>query len=359
MALAFWVYRASSYADAGAFAFWREKSDLILVFWLSVLADMFVFYRLSEEERKQHKIKPLTYEEKGLNVNFPNNWEELRNSSSKYRVDVADGFDQEALEAVERSFILADKLSHEFVTPVHLFVSILSNIQVAAIFSRLDVDSRKLVEKIKEQLEKIPVSENKTVFSKTIRSVLVDAYIEAESLEQKKVTAKNFIIPIIRSNEVLREVLYDLEIDEEKIFNVLTWFIVNDKLIENHRLYRKSAAYKPSSNMDRAYTSVATPALNQIAYDLTVAAKWGRLEYCVSRNEEIEKIFQNFESGGRGVILVGLSGVGKSTIVDGLAQMMVREDVPKIFKDKRLVELDAARLISGSTPAQAEGKLMA
>ncbi|MFH0892672.1 MAG: ATP-dependent Clp protease ATP-binding subunit [Candidatus Falkowbacteria bacterium] len=358
LCLAAWVYSVSNSPNPEAFAFWREKNDLILIFWISVFADMFVIYRISEEERSQHKIMPLTYEEKNRNIALPDSWEDIRKLPGRQRIDVSRGFDINASEAVEKAFVLADRLGHK-VDPLHVFIVILSNNQVAALFSRLNADGEKLAGRIKEQLEKIDAVEGKTVFSGIVKEAFINAYAEALDLGQKKVMAKNFIISSMEKNDILREILYEMEIDRDKIMNVLTWFMVNEGLIASHRAYRASAAYKPGSNMDRAYTSIATPALNQIGYDLTVAAKWGRLEYCVARSEEIESIFQNFESGARGVILIGELGVGKSTIVDGVAQLMVKEDVPKIFADKRLMEVDTARLISGATPAQAEGRLMA
>jgi len=58
ISLSFWIYMAQSEAQQlGSFLFWREKNILILLFWISLLADMFVFYRISEEQRKRHKIK--------------------------------------------------------------------------------------------------------------------------------------------------------------------------------------------------------------------------------------------------------------------------------------------------------------
>ena len=65
--LVYWIYRASfSTADLGAFAFWRVKSVYILIFWISLIADMFVIYRLSEEEAAKQKIKKVKYYNKKL-----------------------------------------------------------------------------------------------------------------------------------------------------------------------------------------------------------------------------------------------------------------------------------------------------
>src|SRR3989339_45165 len=358
LSLVFWIYQTSQgLYNFQSFVFWREKSGLILFFWVSVLADMFVFYRMNEEQRRQYKIKPFQYKE--TNTDFPNNWEELVGTKSNFKIDVATGFPAQTLEFVEQAFLLADSLNHRYVTLIHLFFVILSDIQVSAIFSRLNVDSKKLIENLKRQIEKIEISDKKTELSRTIKEALIESYIQVYKLQQRKVTPKNFIIPCLEKDKMIKEILYDLEIDKNKIYNVILWFIVNDKLIEAHRQYRKMAGYKPGSNMDKAYTSVATPILNQLGYDLTVAAKWNRLEYCISREKEIENIFQNFESGEHGVILTGPPNVGKNMVVAGIAQRMVSENVPDIFKDKRLVEMDAARLISGATPSQAEGRMMA
>ena len=147
--------------------------------------------------------------------------------------------------------------------------------------------------------------------------------------------------------------MHEFAVDKDKIRNIILWFIVNEQLAANYKRYRKMASFKPGSNMDRAYTSVATPVLSHFSYDLTIAAKWGKLEFCVARHEELEDIWEKFESGQHGVLLVGPPGAGKNTVIDGVAQLMVREDVPKFLRDKRLVELDLSRLVSGVASAQA------
>jgi len=360
LSLGLWIYLASAHsAELGAFAFWREHHILILLFWIGIIADMFVVYRLSEEERLQHKIRPLTYDERNKEMDVPNNWTELKTSKARFKIDVAGGYTALAMEAVEQSYTLASKLNHEYASTMHLFFSSLANPQVAAVFSRLNIDGAKLTEKIRTQIEKIPSSGNKTKLSTPLKEVLIDAYLQAHNLGQKKVSAKNLIIPALEKDNILSEILYDFGVDRNKVFNVILWFIINEKQVESYRKYKKMARFKPATNMDRAYTSLATPVLNQLGYDLTVAAKWGKLEFCVAREEEIKKIWQYFESGESGVILTGESGVGKKTVIDGIAQLMVKEDVPKFFQDKRLVELDAARLISGADPARAEGRMMA
>ena len=360
LSLSAWVYLASTSAqEIGAFAFWREKHALLFIFWISMIAYMFMIYRMAEERRKQHKIEKTNYEDRMADKKLPNNWQELNRAKSKYKINTAGGFSPAAMDVVEQAYLLASGLNHGFVTPMHLFFSSLRDPEVAGLFSRLNTDSKKLVELLKNRIPLVPKAKGRTELSPAVKEVLVEAYIQALEIGQNKVNPLNFIIPSMKHDKVLFEILYDLEVEVQKVYNVILWFVVNQKQVEAYRAYRRMARFKPSGNMDRAYTSVATPILNQMAYDLTVAAKWGKLEYCVAREEEIEKIWQVFESGVNGVMLVGPDGVGKGTVIDGIAELMVKEDVPKFFKDKRLVEIDAGRLISGANPAEAQGRMMA
>ena len=356
-ALGYWVYRTFQAPTVDSFTFWQERNYLILVFWLSVLSDMFVFYRMSEDIRKQHLIRSLSYEEKSQKEDFPHNWRELVRAKDKFKIDVSGGYTPETLKAVEEAYQLADKLNHEYVAPLHLFYSILATPQVGAIFARLNVEPEPLLEKLKTQILNLKSGEERTRLSRAIKEVLINSYLSAVSLGQKKVTPKNLIITCMQYDPVISEILYDFGIDQDKIFNVILWFIINERQVEAYTKYKQMARFKPSTNMNRAYTSVATPLLSRLGYDLTIAAKWGKLEFCVARENEIQEIWRHLEGGAAGILLVGPSGVGKSAIIDGIAQLMVKEDVPPMFKDKRLVELDAARLISGASPADAEARL--
>ena len=111
-----------------------------MFFWVSVIADMFVFYRINEEQRQQYRIKSLKYQKE--NSGLPNNWEELVKTKSNFKVDVSTGFPSQTFEFVEQAFLLADSLNHRYVTPIHLFFIILSDAQVSAIFSRLNINNK-------------------------------------------------------------------------------------------------------------------------------------------------------------------------------------------------------------------------
>ena len=355
LALFWWVWANSSGGNIEDLFFWKRKHWLILVFWTSLLFDMFVFYRLSEAAAAKQKIKKNSGEKTVKTDELPNNWKELKQFKSK--IDVSSGMGNGAMGVIEDSYIIARRLKHKRVEIMHLFFSLFKDKSVFALFSRLNVDQEKLIRKIKERISKITAN-GKTELSVEVKKALIEAYLRAMELKQNEVNPLNLVLPCQSRDKVLAEILYDLEIDRDKIINCLAWFRINDKMLERYRTYRKMAGFKPSNNMDRAYTSVATPVLNHLADDLTIAAKWGRLSFSVARDKEIKDIFQQFQSGHTGVILVGEDGVGKNSVVEAIAQLMVEEAVPKIIQDKRLVKLDVSRLVSGATASQAQERLL-
>ena len=104
-------------------------------------------------------------------------------------------------------------------------------------------------------------------------------------------------------------------------------------------------------------TAIATPVLDYFSIDVTELAQWGRFLPTASRSAVVDQVVRIFQSG-HDAILVGYPGVGKSGVIEELAERMVSDDVPAILKDKRLVSVSIAKLVSGATPAEAEARLL-
>jgi ATP-dependent Clp protease ATP-binding subunit ClpC len=356
--LAYWLWLNGWSSGNFAIApFWSIRHPLLLFFWTSLAADMFIYYRLSEEAQEKEKIKrPKVDDEK--NIQFPNTWEELSKASKKYRWEISKGFSSPAEKVIEDGFLLAGQYGQEEVGTMHLFIALLKDREIVSLFARLGIGTGDLSERLEKRLGLRTAVLKKIYFANEVKEILIRSYLDARRNGQKQVRPVNLIIPILEFDKIISEYLFDLGIDNDKAANVVKWFTNNEKQVENYKLFRRMSRFKPDSAMNRSYTALATPALNHFGYDLTLAAKWGRLEYCVEREEEIEKIFHYFESGQYGVMLVGPVGIGKKTIIHGIAQMMVEENVPKMFRDKRLVELDAARLVSGGTATEIEERML-
>lgn len=355
-ALGWWTWLVSGSNDLDYFYFWRIKNHLLLIFWIGFLAGMFIVYRLSEEEAFRKKIIKAKYDKRRGEENLPDSWQELR--KTKLKIDISASFSPEALKAAEQAFTTASEMNTEMSAAVLFFAAFTSK-DARAVFSRLNADSAALFGKIKKLISAdIQAPEKNSGLSALAREIFIDAYLSAYDFGQKIVEPVNLILSAIGKDERIKEILIDFDLDREKISNCWAWFKINDRLVENYKRYKKTARFKPASAMNRAYTAVATPVLNHFAYDLTAAAKWGRLEFCVARDKEIEEIFTQLDGGAAGIILVGPVGVGKNTIISGIAELMVEEDVPDILKDKRLIELDAARLISGASAAEAQERML-
>jgi len=323
---------------------WEHKDPFILIFLISAWFALFLFYRKSEESVSFKKIKRKYWRLEAKRNHLHHNAYSL--------------FGRRALDIIDNAYLLAHKLNQSEVSVLHFFRSSLAEPQVQNIFIRLGINAEDLVTRIDRNLS----GEKRTSslkISKELREVLLMSTIDAIDRGQDRIEPINTILFCYKKDKLLAEILYDVEVDEDKITNVCEWMHINRWLVDRYRSYRHSAAFKPGGGMDRAYTAVATPTLDHFSHDITLAAKYGRLELCVGRQVEIDSIFENMESGHSGILLVGSSGVGKSSVIHGLAQLMVEERVPQFMQDKRLVEIDVSRLVSGAHAAEAKARLLA
>ncbi|MFA4999846.1 MAG: ATP-dependent Clp protease ATP-binding subunit [Patescibacteria group bacterium] len=364
-AFVYWLFLNQSIWTAAPIKllfFWRAPDPLILVFLLSLWFDLFLIYKNSEAKMAAKKINYRLFEQaenERSRRRAAKRDGRIKKSGGK-KFNVAAAYSRSARQAVEDAYLLALKLRQSETAIIHLFRVLLKNKEIQNLFIRLNVDAKRLVEMVDRRLAK-PQDESgagRGELAPALEEVLVLAFADAYNLRQNSVDVLNIISFCCEKDPILEEILYELEIDKDKIKNTAVWFRVNRRLVERYHEYRRSALLKPGGNMNRAYTAVATPTLDHFSHDLTVKAKYGASDICVGRDKEINAIFEALSGGHNGVLLVGPTGVGKSAIVEGLAQLMVEENVPEFLKDKRLVELDVSRLISGADPGQAEERLL-
>jgi len=347
LALGFWLFqqreRLFAY-PAEILLFWENKHPLILAFLLSLWCDLFLFYRRSRNQAGKARI----------------NYRYWRGEVKEKRghFNAADVLSADLMSVLEKSFLMALKLKQSEVSVMHLFRALLTDVKVQNIFIRLGVDAGALVAKADRHLLGRDGRNSRPDLSEEARSVLIEACADAVSRRQESVEPLNVLAFCYQHDQILSEILYDLEIDADKINNTCEWFHINRQLEANYHSYRRLAGFKPGGNMDRAYTAIATPTLDHFSHDFTLAAKYGRLELCVGRTEEISSIFEIMESGQSGILLAGAGGTGKTMVISGIAQLMVEERVPKFLQDKRLVEVDVSRLVSGATAAESEQRLL-
>jgi ATP-dependent Clp protease ATP-binding subunit ClpC len=324
--------------------FWAEADVLITVFLLSLWFDLYLIYKLSRRRQGLERI----------NYRFFS-----RAKKENKRYNVATSLDKDAILVLEDAFLLASKIGVQLDT-IHFFRSALKDSQMQSLLIRLDVDVERLVNMTDRQIVKLQeVSKNIKGVSSRLEEAIILAFTKSFYEESKALNVLNIILYCLQKDEALTEILYELEVDSDKIFNTVAWFRVDQKLRERYLSYRQLSLFKPGSSMNRSYTAIATPTLDHFSHDLTLRAKFGHFDLCVGRRKEISAILESFIGGHHGVLLVGPTGVGKSTIIGGIAQMMVEENVPKFMKDKRLVEIDVSRIVSGTSASGAQERLLA
>ena len=357
--LSIWVGQrlAAGEMNIQNYKFWLDKHEFIFLFWASTGLTMFAWFRYSNSI-VFHEIKKL---KNGANE-LPNNWGELKSFNPKYKIDVATGFNKQSLKIIEDSFNLAEKEGHTYVNVLHVTLSLLNDKTTQIFLKRLNVNLDKLRLKIKNQLS-LYSKENKNKdyiisLNQNTKKTLIETYLRVYARGDKKVYPLNLLLSLHIHSEKLQEILFEMEVDEEKIENCLEWLRIDRFIQEQKKLYSKMARFKPGGSMDRAFTAVATPILDFYSTDLTRDAKWGKLEYCVNREKELESIISSFQTGRNACLLVGEEGVGKKTLIEKIAKLMVAENVPNSVKDKRLLKLDINRLISGASPNEVQERLL-
>ncbi len=342
--------------------FWLTQSWEMLIFWISLITNMYLIYRLDKESSTKQRVKKRKYNEAVGIFLMGDVWAEIAKLPKKSEVEISRSFSDDSLKATEEAWRLAGKFKHPEIRPVHIFASLLFFQKVDLIFARLGIDIQDLAKKINKLLNRQEFHEFKQNdgrhFSVVARETLFSAYLEAYTARDAQVSVIDLLLACTKVDDDVQEILFDLKVDLNKIKNVVSWIRVNESMLQSSRKYRKSALLKPSSGMDRAMTAVATPILDHFSQDLTLLAKFGYLEPCVGREKEIKDIFRAMEASGQSVILSGNPGVGKTTIMGGIARLMVSEEVPEVIKDKRMISLSVARLVSGVSPAEAQGRLM-
>lgn len=329
--------------------YWITPAWPLAAFSAAVFCALFLFYRMTESSREKTAIPAKPYDAENPSVGEA--------PAGLKQINVARLFDSQAMKAVEEGFGVAERFTHPLVEPLHLFVGSLSTDDVALVFGRLGLRFDSFKESIQRKLSELPKGAE-AAFGGTGLDVLLSAFVNAYSHNKKRVGSLEVFEEAYRRDEFLRELLYAQGVDEVRIANVIEWVRINNRLWERYQEFRRAALHKPVGAMNRAMTSVATPLLDQVSEDLTTLAVYGRLPFLVGRERELEEMFRVIEGGGKSVVLVGPSGVGKDAILAGIAERMVEERVPKALYDKRFVSISIPHLVSGASPAVAQERLL-
>jgi len=321
----------------------------LFVFWVSWLALSCLIFLFRSQTGRQPVVN--FYQANVLN--------KLPRQREEKMIDVSRSFNSETIALIERAWRIAKDYKQPEVNARSLLFSILESRRLLGVLARLGVSREDILTRLKSVILNTNPTVGEPRVSQTFYSIIFYSYISASQRRLNWVGVAQILEGIISLDEEVQDLFNDLSINPEQLRQVINWLMINDQFYETYSRQRRLSRYKPKNSMNKSMTAVATPYLDRFGYDLTLAARYGNLELCVGRQPEIEEIFRVIEAGTNSVVLVGLPGVGKTTIIEGIAQLMVTEDVPAVLHDKRMVSLSLPRLVAGAkTPGVLEERLL-
>ena len=257
----------------------------------------------------------------------------------------------------------AERLRSNLIDPGHLFLGLLreNSGKAIEILNKFHVRLDDLKREIEEKLNQESSNSRKDIFNEITLSdssakILRLCTLEARLLHSNFVDTEhlllallkdnsNMVCSILRNNDVTYEAAHDMLAMKPDIHSGFGFS--QDEEDEENEPRKKTSDTKISSN--QAAPNNDTPVLDNFGFDLTAAARKGKLDPVVGREKEIEHLAQILNRRKKNnPVLIGEPGVGKSAIVEGLATRIIQHKVPRTFLHKRIIALDMVSLVAGT-----------
>ena len=248
-----------------------------------------------------------------------------------------DKFTLKSQEIVQAAQQLSEKLGHQQIDPEHLVKAILEQKDgvIPSLLGKIGADQNQLFQAFDAALQKLPKVSGSNLgqayISPRSKAVLDKAFVEAEQVKDEFVSLEHILLAVTdEENGEAARILASAGVTKDTILKALVDIRGGQRITDQ--------------NPEDKYQ-----ALERFCRDLTAVATKGNLDPVIGRDDEIRRIIQVLSRRTKNnPVLIGEPGVGKTAIVEGLAQRIVQGDIPETLKDKWVVSLDMGALIAGA-----------